>query len=298
MATRDVQLAAVLAIGVIPAACVPLPATRRARLRPAVLGALAAASLFVGSVLAESPPLAVVGIFVFAVVASRAAVGRPLGAVALSLCLPLVGVGLSLSSIAVGATLAAVVLGGSVYAFLVSQLWPSRPSSGTPASLASPGAASLRSFGYRAGLAGAICAGTGFALGLEHVGWATGAALLVMRPAPAVQQARSVGRIVDVVLGAALSIGLVTSGAPAGVVAAALGIAVICATATAGSRWYVVPAFTTFIVFVLLLSHAPDQAQERFWERVLETGFGIAVAALVGYWTLPRVRRPSSRRAG
>ena len=198
VATRDVQLAAVLAIGVIPAACVPLPATRRARLRPVVLGALAAASLFVGSVLAESPPLAVLGIFVFAVAASRAAIGRPLGAVALSLCLPLVGVGLSLSSVRVGATLAAVVLGGSAYAFLVSQLWPTHPERGTPGAFASAGAGVLRPFGYRAGLAGAICAGVGFALGLEHVGWATGAALLVMRPVLRVQQARSVGRIIDV----------------------------------------------------------------------------------------------------
>ena len=78
-------------------------------------------------------------------------------------------------------------------------------------------------------------------------------------------------------------------------VAAALGIAVIAATATAGSRWYVVPAFTTFIVFVLLLAHAPDQAESRFWERVLETAFGITVATVVGLWTPPRSwgRRPS-----
>lgn len=52
-------------------------------------------------------------------------------------------------------------------------------------------------------------------------------------------------------------------------------------TATAGSRWYVMPAFTTFLVFVMLLVDSPHDAQARFWERVLETAFGVAVAAVV-----------------
>ncbi len=41
------------------------------------------------------------------------------------------------------------------------------------------------------------------------------------------------------------------------------------------------PAFTTFLVFVMLLVDSPHDAQARFWERVLETAFGVAVAAAV-----------------
>ena len=137
-------------------------------------------------------------------------------------------------------------------------------------------------FGYLAGTAGAICAAVGFALELEHVGWATGAALLVMRPAARLQEGRSVARLVDVALGAAVAIVLVTAGAPAWAYSVAVVVAVVCVTATAGSRWYVMPAFTTFLVFVMLLADSPDDASSRFWERVLETAFGVAVAGVVG----------------
>lgn len=70
-----------------------------------------------------------------------------------------------------------------------------------------------------------------------------------MRPAPRLEQARSIGRVdrpvVDVV------------------------VAVGCVTATAGR--YVMPAFTTFLVFLLLVSGDPSEAEQRFWKRALET---------------------------
>jgi len=282
VAGNDVQRAAVLAIGLVPAAGVPLPATRRGRLKPAALGVMSGVSLLAGAVLAVWPPLAVAGIFVLAVVSSRAAIGHPLGAIALSLCLPLVGIGFSFSDVGTAAGLAALIALGSVYGLAISLLWPAGRRVELSSVFVPPPRAMMIRFGYLAGLAGATCAAAGFALDLEHVGWATGAALLVMRPAPRLQQGRSYARIVDVVVGAGVAIGLVTSGAPAWAYSVAVVVAVVCVTATAGSRWYVMPAFTTFLVFVTMLVDSPDEARSRFWERTLETACGVAVAAILG----------------
>jgi uncharacterized membrane protein YccC len=84
------------------------------------------------------------------------------------------------------------------------------------------------------------------------------------------------------VLGAALAIVLVVSGAPGWAYAIAVGVVVVLATATAASRWYLTPMFTTFLVFVMLVSDDPGDARGRFWERALETGIGVAVAAFFG----------------
>lgn len=283
VAADSPQHAALLAIGVVPAASIPLPPTRRGRIKPAVLGAMCGASLFVGGALAVWPPLAVVGIFVLAVVFSRAAVGRPLGAIALSLCLPLVGIGFSFSDLGSAAGLALAVVIGSAYALVVSMLWPAGRAVELSSVFVPPPRALMVRFGYLAGTTGAICAAVGFALDLEHVGWATGAALLVMRPAPRLQEVRSSARVVDVIVGAAVAIALVTLEAPVWAYSIAVVVAVVCVTATAGSRWYVMPAFTTFLVFVMLLVDSPDDARSRFWERTLETVFGIAVAAILGF---------------
>lgn len=63
---------------------------------------------------------------------------------------------------------------------------------------------------------------------------------------------------------------------------AVLGLAAVLATATGGSRWYVLPTFTTFYVFLMLVSPDPSEASSRFWERVGETAFGVGVAAALG----------------
>lgn len=63
---------------------------------------------------------------------------------------------------------------------------------------------------------------------------------------------------------------------------------VVGATATSGSRGYVLPTFTTLLVLVVLLARDPQDAGERFRERVSETALGVAVVALV---VLPAVLR-------
>jgi hypothetical protein len=67
-------------------------------------------------------------------------------------------------------------------------------------------------------------------------------------------------------------------------------LALAGAAATHGSRWYVTPAFTTFVVFLLLLRSAPVDAALRFGERVAETALGVAIAYLFGLAT-PAVQR-------
>ncbi|WP_298516614.1 FUSC family protein [uncultured Nocardioides sp.] len=296
VAPHDAQHAAVLAVGLVPAASIPLPPTRRGRLKPAAVGVLAGASMFVGGVLAIWPPLAVAGIFVLAVLAARLAVGRALGAVALSLCLPLVGIGFSFGDVETAATLALVIALGSAYGLAISLLWPPGSAVTLPPVYVPPPRAVMVRFGYQAGTAGAICAAVGFALDLDHVGWATGAALLVMRPAPRLQEYRSLARVVDVIVGATVAIALVTADAPAWAYSVAILVAVVCVTATAGSRWYVMPAFTTFLVFVMLLVEDPGDAQSRFWERVLETALGVGVAAVVVVVATAYLIRPKQDR--
>ena len=64
---------------------------------------------------------------------------------------------------------------------------------------------------------------------------------------------------------------------------------------------YLVPTLTTFLAFVMLLYDDPGEGEGRFWERVLETGLGIAAAAVFGLMlpalldrsTSARTRRPS-----
>jgi hypothetical protein len=55
-------------------------------------------------------------------------------------------------------------------------------------------------------------------------------------------------------------------------------IVVAGAAVTHRSRWYVTSAFTTFMVFLLLLYSNPQSARARFDERVLETLLGVAIA--------------------
>ena len=57
---------------------------------------------------------------------------------------------------------------------------------------------------------------------------------------------------------------------------------VVLAAATRGSHWYVMPAFTTFLVMLLLLYADPTAASVRFTERVTETLIGVGLAFIFG----------------
>ena len=52
-----------------------------------------------------------------------------------------------------------------------------------------------------------------------------------------------------------------------------------------------VPAFTTFLLFLLLIYAHPPDAGSRFGERLLETLLGVAIAYLFGLLLPPLTRR-------
>ena len=121
----------------------------------------------------------------------------------------------------------------------------------------------MADYGVRLGLAGATCAAVGFALDLEHIGWAVIAALMVMRPDPDAQLLRSAGRAGSVTAGALAAVAVIEIGPPDEVLAVIAALALAGMAATVGSRWYIAPAFTTFLVFLLLLYGNQDQAPSR-----------------------------------
>jgi hypothetical protein len=236
--------------------------------------------MLVGSVLAHVPVLAVAGLFAAGIGAALLAERRPvLGTVALSLALPMIGVGLSYTEISTAAGLAAIMIGGAIYATVVSMAWPEsdpppRPAHGPPVP--------TRAYGALLGATGASAAAIGFLLDLDHVGWACAAALLVIRPSAEMQQIRSVGRIASVALGAAASIAVVRLDPPSAVYSVLILVVVAVVSATHTSRWYITAAFTTFLVFVLLLYGDIAEATSRFGERVGETVLGVALACFFG----------------
>ena len=268
-----------LVLGALPAAIVGLPATRKARRAIPVLGTAVGVPMALGGLLAGVPVLAVLVLFAAGVGAALLAARVPFGQIAMTLSLPLLGIGLSYSDLGTAFGVAALMVLGSVFAFFVTMLWPEREPPPRPPR---PAIGPTLDYGIRLGLAGATAAAIGFILDLEHVGWACGAALLVMRPAAEMQRLRSVGRVVSVVVGALVAIAIVEAAPPAGVYSVAVIVALAGAAATHGSRWYVTPAFTTFLVFLLLLYADPATAQSRFNERLLETALGVGVAYFFG----------------
>ena len=290
----DLSRGLALAVGVLPAAIVGIAPARRRRVLVVALGALVGCSMFVGSVLRGVPTLAVLGIFALAVASAELAQRRPFGRVVMTLALPLVGIGLSYADVGEAFASMLLIIGGSIFAWVVSLLWPERPAPPTPP--AGP-VVPLLGYGIRLGLAGATAAAIGFLLDLDHIGWACAAALLVMRPSAEMQRLRSVGRIVAVVAGAAAAVVLAQVTSSALVFAVFAVVVVAGAAATHGSRWYVTPAFTTALVLSMLIQADPDQAGARFLERTGETVLGVALAYVFGLlvpavWR--RVRTPAS----
>ncbi len=293
VALSDRQRGIALALGVLPGAIAGLLPRRRGRLAIVVLGAAIGVPMFLGGLLAGVPVLAVVTIAALGVGAAALAARFRLGAIAMTLCLPMFGVGLSYPDIGKAAGIAGLMVLGSVFACLVSMLWPERPPPSRGKAPPPPAKPTL-GYGVLLGAAGATAAAIGFILDLEHVGWACAAALLVMRPSADMQRLRSAGRILAVAAGALAGAGLVRLHPPAVVYSVAIIAVIAGAGATHRSRWYVTSAFTTFLVFLLLLYSDPRTATKRFNERVLETLLGVAIAYFYGL-ALPALAR---RRRG
>ena len=278
------------AVGILPAAVIGLAPRRKARLRLVSVGVLFGLSILLGSLLVQTSVTAVVGICAVAFGAAILASRRAFGLVAMSLCAPVAAVGLSYPDIARALGLGAIMLGGSVFAYAVSLLYPEwtpEASAGAPQLL--PSAAAAR-YGIRLGLAASTATAIGIAVHTDHVGWAPAAALFVMRPTKEMQELRSVGRVVSVVLGGLVAIAFLRLTPSTELVALLAVFAIAGAAGTRGSRWYVTPFFTTSLVLVMLLYDNPTVANEqwRFAERVDETVLGVGLAYLFGL-VLPRL---------
>jgi uncharacterized membrane protein YccC len=83
---------------------------------------------------------------------------------------------------------------------------------------------------------------------------------------------------------------------PAAVYSVALIAVIAAAGATHRSRWYVTSAFTTFLVFLLLLYSDPHTAGKRFNERVVETLLGVGIAYFYGLALPALAERKRKRR--
>jgi uncharacterized membrane protein YhaH (DUF805 family) len=274
----DVRRGLAACVGVLPAAIVGLPPTRRGRVAIGAVGVLVGLSMFTGGLLSEVPILAVAAIAALGPASALLAARWSAGRLAMTLALPLVGIGLSYSELGEAAAVAVLMVAGTLYAMLISLLWPERPRAARGPAPAAP----TLGYGVRLGAAGATAAAIGFALDLEHVGWACAAALLVMRPSAEMQRLRSVGRIAAVAGGALAAIAFVRLGPPPAWYSLVAIAALTGAAGTHASRWYVTPAFTTFLVFLLLLYADPDSAGSRFGERVSETLLGVGLAYAFG----------------
>ena len=288
----DLPRGLALSVGVLPAAIVGLAPTRRARRAVVAVGVLSGIPMFIGGALAGVPVIAVAAIALLGIAAALLAARSKIGLIAMTLSLPMVGIGLSFADAGEAAAASLLIVAGSLFAYLVSMLWPEH----APAARDAPGPKAVPptlGYGVRLGAAGASAAAIGFLLDLEHVGWACAAALLVMRPAAEMQRLRSVGRILAVTAGAVVAIGFVElSPAAAGYSLATLA-AVAGAAGTHTSRWYVTSAFTTFVVFLLLIHSDPHDAGSRFTERVGETLLGVSLAYFFGL-VVPAVARRRS----
>lgn len=96
-------------------------------------------------------------------------------------------------------------------------------------------------------------------------------------------------------IGALAAIALVRLTPAAWIYSLAAIAALAACGATHRSRWYVTPAFTTFLVFLLLLYSHPQDAATRFSERLLETVLGVRIAYVFGL-VLPALAPRQRRR--
>lgn len=293
VALHDPAHGLALAAGALPAAAAGLAPTRRRRLATLVVGIAAGLSIVVGALLAATGWFAVAGMFAVCFGAAVSAARRRLGLLAMMLCAPLIGVGLS-EPVTKSLEAAALIAAGSAYCFLVSLAWPERPA--VPAPRRAPMTpADAFDYGMRLACAGASATAIGLAWAPTHPGWPPAAALLVMRPAPEMQWLRSQGRLLSVLLGGLAAGMLVRADPPNAGYSLALLAALAAATATQRSRWYVLPAFSTFVVLLLLAAGDPGDVRARFAERMLATVAGVGLAYFFALAGRPPAVRPAPR---
>lgn len=270
-----------LAVGVMPVAAFNLPMFRRGRRIIPAIGAVSAGCFVAGSLLAQNAIVAVVGMFVLAMGFTLWARTSRAGVLALLLCLPMIGIALSLTDVILAAFVAGLVLLGSLYGWGVAMLWPEHQIP-APVRDGNPSRTEAVTYGILLGGAAASATAIGFVTGAEHVGWATGTALLIMRPVRHRLVRRSIRRAGSVIVGAFGAAAFVLLSPAPWLIAIVVGLVIAALSATQASRWYIAPAFTSFIALTLILQAPGELPAARFAERVIETGIGVGVALFFG----------------
>src|SRR5262245_27787374 len=179
VAVGDVSRGLAWAFGVLPAAAVGVPPSRRRRVMIVVAGGAIACGLLVGSILGRVPVIAVLALLLAGIGAAAWAARSGVGALAMTLVVPMVGAGLSFDGAAETVGVAGLLVCGSLITWLVSLAWPdtASPSTANPPDRRLP--IDPLDYGLRLGIAGALCATIGFLAGFDHEGWAAAACLLV-----------------------------------------------------------------------------------------------------------------------
>jgi Fusaric acid resistance protein-like len=282
--TGHVEAGLPMVIGALPAAAIGLLPTRAMRRRVVIIGLLFGSFLMLGSFMAQWVWVAVPGMFLLALGGSLLASKSLFGMVVLNLCVPLAGVGLSYNGLDNSIHVGLLLIIGSVIAYAWSLCFKEYQRPPARAEIALMNSIQARNYGIRLGSTAAIATAIGFALGIEHIGWIVGAGLFVMRPSQDIQEFRSKWRIASVFIGAMAASWLLTLSLPPLMIGVLAGGALVITSATHSSRWYITPAFSTFLVFWILLFSEPTLAniEHRFNERVLETLIGVGLAYLIG----------------
>lgn len=271
-----------LLIGSIPAAIVGLAPTRKERKAVLIVGLLFSVSILLGSILAVWVPLAIVGMFVVSYLAAQLAAGRPFGVLALSVIMPLTAIGLTYTGIGESAKIALLMALGSIGSFAWAMILPEYKAKVEPKPQLSKEAA--KQYGLVLGVAAAVSTVVGFAIDTQFVGWLVGSTLLVMRPDMEALSLRAVGRTISVFVGALFAALFLLANPSYGVIAIVSLLVLVAMAATSQSRWYVTPAFTSYLILWALL-YSKSETQDvivRFNERVVDTIIGVIIAYVVG----------------
>jgi hypothetical protein len=299
MLSGNVQNGLYLLLGAIPAAILGLPPRRTDRRRVMIIGVLFALSTLIGSILAQWAAVAVVGMFLLGLGAALLATRRLFGYAVLTICLPLAGSGLTYDGLAESAPVSALFLAGSAIAFVGALCFPEYDA---PATVSRPllSVPAARNYGVRLGLAAAVSTAIGLYSGAEYTGWIVISTLLVIRPTDEMLKLRSAGRAVSVFIGAVVAAWMLSMDLSAPAIALVSAGAIVAASATNASRWYITPIFTTFLILwsILYGDSTLQNIESRAWERVANTLLGVAIAYFFGLVVPTLMQRLTAARSG
>lgn len=181
---------------------------KKARIRLLTTAAVGPVLLILGSILGVSAIAAIVGLGVGSFFAGRYGAKTHFGMLLPFLLLPLFTVGISVEpQRAVG--IAPILLAGSLWAALVTIIWPlssksfasssSSSSSATP--LDRPDDSELKLYAIKLGIGVSIATLLVYVLNFQHVGWAPTAVAIILRPQQDLIKRRGLGRMAGTFLG-------------------------------------------------------------------------------------------------